>query len=306
MSSVSPHQNSYQVNQPEVFVPMTTKFQALYATTLPLPPSTHGCYESMMHCLGAILGCLGSTPNGCCCFFPNPYTTVDQGSVGLISRFGRYYQSVDPGLVKINRLTETIKKIDVKIMIEDIPRQAVTTKDNVGVIIDSVLYYHIVDPYTSAFMVSDVRLAIRERTQTTLRHILGTRVLQDCIENRETIAHEIQRIIEEPAATWGIKIESILIKDLQFSTELQDALAAAAKQKRIGESKIIAAQAEVEASKLMREASDILNTPAAMQMRYLDTLQTMAKTAGAKVIFMPPAEKGLSMNQAQVLSSMLE
>ncbi|KAJ3128701.1 hypothetical protein HK098_003692 [Nowakowskiella sp. JEL0407] len=280
-----------------------TKYQPSYAVVLPLPPTSFGCYETMMHYLGAFVGCMGSTPNGLCCFFPNPYVTVEQGSVGLISRFGRYYRSVDPGLHNINRLTETLRKVDVKIMIEDIPRQAVTTKDNVGVFIDSVLYWHVVDPYTSAFTVSDVRIAIRERTQTTLRHILGTRVLQEIIENRESIAHEIQRIIEGPAAIWGIKIESILIKDLQFSAELQDALAAAAKQKRIGESKIIAAQAEVEASKLMREASDILNTPAAMQMRYLDTLQSMARTTGAKVIFMPPAEKGMSASQAQILDS---
>ena len=94
-------------------------------------------------------------------------------------------------------------------------------------------------------------------------------------------------IIAEVASSWGIKVESILLKDLRFSQELQESLSAAAKQKRIGESKVIAAQAEVESAKLMREASDILNTPAAMQIRYLETLQNMAKSANSKVIFMP-------------------
>jgi regulator of protease activity HflC (stomatin/prohibitin superfamily) len=100
-------------------------------------------------------------------------------------------------------------------------------------------------------------------------------------------------IIAPAAASWGIKVNDILLKDLRFSQELQESLSSAAKQKRIGESKIIIAQAEVESAKLMREASDILNTPAAMQIRYLETLQNMAKTANSKVIFMP-GESGQS------------
>ncbi|KAJ3332216.1 hypothetical protein HDU93_009198, partial [Gonapodya sp. JEL0774] len=112
--------------------------------------------------------------------------------------------------------------------------------------------------------------------------------------NRETIAHEVQEIIEKPAEEWGVRVESMLIKDLQFSNELVETLSSAAKQKRIGESKVIAAQAEVNAAKLMREASDILNTPAAMQIRYLETLTSMASKAGTKVIFMPAAAGGVT------------
>jgi erythrocyte band 7 integral membrane protein len=128
------------------------------------------------------------------------------------------------------------------------------------------LYWQVVDPYVSVFKVQNVRSALIERTQTTLRLVLGARTLQDCIENRSTLAHEIEHIIEEPARQWGVKIESILIKDLQFSEDLQQNLSAAAKQKRIGESKVIAAQAEVDAARLMREASDILNTPVSVWM----------------------------------------
>ncbi|KAI8916861.1 hypothetical protein BC831DRAFT_516671, partial [Entophlyctis helioformis] len=116
-------------------------------------------------------------------------------------------------------------------------------------------------------------------------------------------------IIGPAAQTWGVHIESILIKDLQFSQELQENLSAAAKQKRIGESKVIAAKAEgeskvisaraeVEAAKLMREAADILNTPAAMQIRYLETLGNMAKSGNAKVIFMPGADGAVTSNAA--------
>ena len=116
------------------------------------------------------------------------------------------------------------------------------TKDNVSINIDSVLYYHITDPYVATFLVQDVRMALIERTQTTLRQILGTKTLQECVENRTSIAHEIEHIIEEPCKIWGVKIESILIKDLQFSRELTETLSSAATAKRIGESKIIAAR----------------------------------------------------------------
>lgn len=142
----------------------------------------------------------------------------------------------------------------MRMQIEDIPSQAIMTKDNVSIIIDSVLYWHVVNPYIATYMVANVRQALIERTMTTLRTTLGTRTVQDCIEHRESLAQEIEDIIAPVAKTWGISVESILIKDLRMSHELLESLSSAAKQKRIGEAKLIAAQAEVSAAKLMREA----------------------------------------------------
>lgn len=119
------------------------------------------------------------------------------------------------------------------------------TKDNVTLRLTSVIYYHIVSPHKAAFGISNVRQALVERTQTTLRHVVGARVLQDVIERREEIAQSIGEIIEDVAAGWGVQVESMLIKDILFSQDLQDSLSMAAQSKRIGESKIIAAKAEV-------------------------------------------------------------
>jgi len=205
----------------------------------------------------------------------------------------------------INLFSESLLAVDIKMQVEEIPRQVVMTKDNVLVNVDSVLYWHVIDVYQATFTVTDVRRALIERTQTTLRSILGVRTLQDTVENREIIAHEIQSIIAPIAQQWGVKVESILIKDLQFSQDLQESLSMAAKQKRAGEAKIIIAQAEVESAKLMREASDILNTPAAMQIRYLETVAGMAARAGTKVIFMPTSQgmNGLNMLNANMLEN---
>jgi erythrocyte band 7 integral membrane protein len=181
----------------------------------------------------------------CCICCPNPYKKVRQGNVGLVTKFGKFYKAVDPGLVKINPLSENLLQVDVKIQIVEVPKQTCMTKDNVTVHLTSVIYYHIISPHKAAFGITNVRQALIERTQTTLRHVVGARVLQDVIERREEIAQSIGEIIEDVAAGWGVQVESMLIKDIIFSQELQESLSMAAQSKRIGESKIIAAKAEV-------------------------------------------------------------
>ncbi|KAJ1949148.1 hypothetical protein IWQ62_006781, partial [Dispira parvispora] len=249
------------------------------------PVQSDSVYESLMNGLGKIVGAFGMIP--CCIVCPNPYISVDQGTIGLVTRFGKFYKTVDPGLVDINPLAEKLQKVDVRLQIHNIDSMAIVTKDNVSIYIEGVLYWHVIDPYLATYGICDVEAALVERTQTTLRAVLGTRVLQDIIENRETIADDIRDMIDAPAKAWGVTVESILIKDIKFSEELQTSLSSAATQKRIGQSKVIAAQAEVDAAKLMREAAEILNTPAAMQIRYLETMQQMSKGVNNKVIFVP-------------------
>jgi len=258
--------------------------QPSYAQDLGSNTIEHGVYGTMMNTLGACIGAVGAIP---CCPLPSPFRSVQQGSVGLISRFGQFYKSVDPGLVQVNVCSEEIKIVDVKIQLSPVPRQTVQTKDNVSVDVDSVICWHVISPYRAAFGINDVRLALVERAQTTLRQVVGGRVLQSVISDREGLAQEVAEIIEATAEKWGVAIESILLKDINFSIELQQSLSSAATQKRIGESKVIAARAEVDAAKLMRQAADILASPAAMQIRQLDALQNMSRSAASKVIFVP-------------------
>ncbi|OJJ36537.1 hypothetical protein ASPWEDRAFT_411430 [Aspergillus wentii DTO 134E9] len=247
--------------------------------------AAHSWYGSLIHGLGECIGFCGAIP--CCFCCPNPFKPVAQGEVGLVSKFGRFERSVDPGLVKVNPLSEELRTVDVKIQIVEVPRQVCMTKDNVTLNLTSVIYYQVTSPHKAAFGISNIRQALVERTQTTLRHVIGARVLQDVIERREEIAQSTSEIIEEVAHGWGVLVESMLIKDIIFSDDLQDSLSMAAQSKRIGESKVIAARAEVESAKLMRQAADILSSAPAMQIRYLEAMQSMAKTANSKVIFLP-------------------
>ncbi|SYW80204.1 related to stomatin [Ustilago bromivora] len=162
--------------------------------------------------------------------------------------------------------------------------------------LDSVVFWHISNPYRAAFGIADVKSALTERAQTTLRNVVGGRTLQSLVTDREQVALEVQEIVGDVADRWGVQIESILIKDILFSKELQESLSLAAKQRRIDESKVIAAQAEVDAARLMRQAADILASKSTMQTRALESLQAMAKTANSKVIFVPMNLNSLSEN----------
>jgi regulator of protease activity HflC (stomatin/prohibitin superfamily) len=175
----------------------------------------------------------------------------------------------------------------VKIQIIAIGRQTVITRDNVNVEIDSVIYFQICNPFRAAFGITDLRQALVERAQTTLRHVVGARAVQSLVTEREAIAFEIAEIVGDVADKWGVAIEGILIKDIIFGPEVSASLSSAAQQKRLGESKVIAARAEVDAARLMRQAADILASPAAMQIRQLEALQQMAKSANSKVVFVP-------------------
>lgn len=116
----------------------------------------------------------------------------------------------------------------------------------------------------------------------------GRHSFQDLVENRDAISREIQEHIDPAAKNWGVKIEATLVKDIGISEQLQESLSSAAQAKRLGESRVITSEAEVEAAKLMREAADILSHPAALQIRYLETLSSMSRSTNApKTLFMP-------------------
>lgn len=256
-----------------------------FAKTYPTPP--HNTYQKYITCCGEFFGVMGM-----CYLCPckNPYNTVNQGEVGLIQTFGALSRTVEPGISYVNIFSEDLTKVNVKVNTRELPPQSCFTRDNLSISITSVVYYNIVDPQKAIFSISDIDRAIIERTQNTMRDVVGGRVLQDVVEKRDEIASSIEAIISKTAAEWGVHVEAILIKDMHLPPSVQDSFAKAAEAKRIGEAKIINAKAEVESAKQMRKASDILSSPAALQIRYLEALQAMSRAPGTKVIFMPSAD----------------
>lgn len=246
-------------------------------------------YLNLMTGIGRCFGAMGAYVP--CCVCKNPYEEIPQGKIGMITTFGKLTRSVLPGLAYVNTWTENVDVVSVKLEIKEIPEQECFTKDNVSVSITSVVYYNIIDPEKAWYSVNNIHMAIAERTQTTLRDVIGSRVVQDIVEKREQIAEDIQSVISKTAYGWGVNIESILIKGIRLPPAVQQSLSLAAEARRLGESKIIKAKAEVESAKLMRKASDILASKAAMQIRYLEALQSIAKTSNCKTIFMPSSQE---------------
>jgi len=277
--------DSYKQNiktQPTIRPEMVVKD---FARTYDIPaPNT---YQNFVSSAGKLFGSCGIF----CFLCSNPYKEVEQGEVGLVQTFGALSRTVEPGLSYVNTWSEKLTRVSIKINIREIPAQKCFTRDNISVIITSVVYYNIIDPQRAIYSIANIHDAIIERTQTTLRDVIGGRTLQEVVEKREEIAESIEHVIAKTAFDWGVNIESILIKDLTLPDKVQSSLSMAAEAKRIGEGKIINAKAEVESAKLMRKAADILASKPAMQIRYLDALQNMAKAPGTRVIFMPSSQE---------------
>ncbi|OUM51340.1 hypothetical protein BVG19_g435 [[Candida] boidinii] len=174
----------------------------------------YGLYGSFIDCFGSIVGAFGAIP--CCFCCPNPYKRVEQGTVGLITKFGEMYKAADPGLIKVNPLSEKLVTINVKLRTLEIPSQNCLTKDNVSIVLSGVLYFQLVVPHTAYYTVHDIILTIRDRTQTTLRQVIAARNLKDVLEKREEIAKSFEGSIAQTANSWGVKFESIFIKDLSL------------------------------------------------------------------------------------------
>lgn len=255
-----------------------------FAKSYPTPPMDG--YQKFITSMGKMFGCCGVF----CCLCENPYKTVTQGEVGLVQTFGALSRTMEPGTSYVNTWSEKLVRVDIKVITRELPPQSCFTRDNISLNITSVVYYNIIDPQKAIYSIGDIHSAVVERTQNTMRDVVGGRVLQDVVEKREEIAEAIEEVISKTAFEWGVNIESILIKDLTLPPSVQDSFAKAAEAKRIGEAKIINAKAEVESAKQMRKASDILSSPAALQIRYLDALQNMSRNPGTRVIFMPSAD----------------
>jgi len=259
------------------------KFEEKYSTA-----ERNECYETMVKCYG---NCCGTLTTWICVCCPNPYKSVPESNYGVVKEFGKYLKTLKPGLHYINPIVETLELVDAREKLIDLNKQSIMTKDNVNVTIDAVVYYKIEDAYRALFSVQNVEFAVAEIAKTTLRDVFGHTLLQEALETKEKMAKYIRETIEKPTYNWGVTITRVLIQEIVFSKELQQNLSAAATAKRIAEGKIISAQADVDSAKLMREASEQLNTKAAMQIRYLDALTTLAKAGNTKVIFMPGETK---------------
>jgi len=243
-------------------------------------------------------------PPFCLCALAAGIKIVTEYERAVIFRLGRLKNkaegAVGPGLFCILPCTDTYVKVDMRTVSFDIPPQEILTKDSVTIAVDAVVYYKIQDANASIQNVENASESTRMLAQTTLRNMLGTRTLSGILSEREEIAQEMLELLDKATDPWGIKVERVEVKDVRLPVNLQRAMAAEAEAAREAKAKIIAAEGEMNASKNLKEAADtIASSPAALQLRYLQTLTSIAAEKNSTIVFPIPIEMMKGMNQAE-------
>uniref|UniRef100_A0A3Q1EIZ1 Stomatin (EPB72)-like 3b n=1 Tax=Acanthochromis polyacanthus TaxID=80966 RepID=A0A3Q1EIZ1_9TELE len=218
---------------------------------------------------------------------------VQEYERAVIFRVGRIKdrKPKGPGVFFILPCTDSFVKVDLRTVSFDIPPQEILTKDSVTVSVDGVVYFRVSDPIASVANVSNADFSTRLLAQTTLRNVLGTKNLAELLSDREGIAHSMQSNLDEATDHWGIKVERVEIKDVKLPHQLQRAMAAEAEAAREARAKVIAAEGEMNASRALKEASLVIaESPSALQLRYLQTLNTIASEKNSTIIFPLPMD----------------
>ncbi|XP_061189317.1 band 7 protein AGAP004871-like isoform X1 [Saccostrea echinata] len=218
---------------------------------------------------------------------------VQEYERAVIFRLGRVLAggAKGPGLFFILPCIDDFKKVDMRTLTYDVPPQEILTKDSVTVAVDAVIYIRIFDATMATVNVSDAYQSTRLLAATTLRNVLGTRNMSELLTDRDAISAMMQHQLDEATDPWGVKVERVEIKDVRLPIQLQRAMAAEAEAGREARAKIVAAEGEQKASRALKEAADVITeSPAALQLRYLQTLNTIAAEKNSTIIFPLPID----------------
>jgi len=218
---------------------------------------------------------------------------VQEYERAVIFRLGRLLKggAKGPGIFFVIPCIDSYRKIDLRTVSFDVPPQEVLSRDSVTVAVDAVVYYTVNNPMAAVCNVSDFSHSTRLLAATTLRNVLGTKNLAEILSERESISHNMQNSLDEATDPWGVKVERVEIKDVRLPVQLQRAMAAEAEAAREARAKVIAAEGEHRASRSLKEAAEVINeSPAALQLRYLQTLQTISAEKNSTIIFPLPID----------------
>jgi regulator of protease activity HflC (stomatin/prohibitin superfamily) len=196
-----------------------------------------------------------------------------------------------PGLFFIIPFIDRMVKVDMRVITLDIPAQECITNDNVTVKVDAVAYFRIIDPSQAIVQVEDYRRATWQVAQTTQRNDISQMELDELLAHREKINEQLQKIIDEHTEPWGVKVSLVEVKDVELPQSMQRAMARQAEAEREKRAKIIHAAGESEASEKLAEAANTISKePAALQLRYLQTLTEIAVEKNSTIVFPLPIE----------------
>jgi len=222
---------------------------------------------------------------------PNVFRILPEYERGVIFRLGRLIETKGPGLIFLFPFIDRLVKVSLRTIVLDVPQQDIITKDNVSVKVSAVVYFRVMFAEKAIVEVEDYLFATSQISQTTLRAILGQSELDELLAERDKINRQLQAIIDKQTEPWGIKVSLVEVKHIDLPQEMQRAMAKQAEAERERRAKVIAAEGEFQASQKLSSAAKILSeNPAAIQLRYLQTLTQVAAENNSTTLFPIPID----------------
>ena len=216
---------------------------------------------------------------------------INQYERGILFKRGKYSKVLEPGWHVIWPIIQSCKKIDIRTRAVDVPEQVAISSDNVSIKINAVIYYKVFDAGKALCEVENFQYAVGQLAQTTMRNVVGTVTLDQLLTDREKISANICEIIDKATDPWGVKVENVELKDISLSQEMQRVMAKVAEAEREKNAVITKAQGEVEAAKNLAEAANMMgNTPGALHLRTLATINDLSSDQSNTVVFALPVE----------------
>ena len=210
---------------------------------------------------------------------------------GVVFMLGRFWKVKGPGLILIIPGIQQMVRIDLRIVVLDVPPQDVVSRDNVSVKVNAVLYFRVIDPQKAVIQVVNFLEATNQLAQTTLRAVLGKHELDEMLAERDKLNLDIQKILDSQTDAWGIKVSNVEIKHVDINELMVRAIAQQAEAERARRAKVIHAEGELHASEKLLQAAQILaQQPQAMQLRYLQTLGSIAGDKSSTIVFPVPLD----------------
>jgi regulator of protease activity HflC (stomatin/prohibitin superfamily) len=205
---------------------------------------------------------------------------------GVIFQLGRYWKVKGPGLIIVIPVVQQMERVDLRVIVMDVPTQDVISKDNVSVKVNAVVYFRVIEPEKAIIQVEHYLEAISQLAQTTLRSVLGQHELDDMLSERDKLNRDIRTILDKQTDAWGIKVANVEIKHVDLDESMIRAIAKQAEAERTRRAKVIHAEGEMQAATKLVEAGKILAAdPRAIQLRYLQTLTEIAGEHSNTIIF---------------------
>ncbi|MDH3665179.1 MAG: slipin family protein [Alphaproteobacteria bacterium] len=210
---------------------------------------------------------------------------------GVVFFLGRFQRVKGPGIIIIVPVIQQMVRVDLRVIVMDVPTQDVISRDNVSVKVNAVVYFRIVDPEKAIIQVANVYEATSQLAQTTLRSVLGQHELDEMLSERDKLNADVQAILDRQTDAWGIKVSNVEIKHVDLDESMIRAIAAQAEAERSRRAKVIHAEGERQASAVLAEAAGTLAEHSqAMQLRYLQTLTEIASEGSNTIIFPLPMD----------------